>query len=104
MPRRFYLHHPAVPLRIFLFLPIAVLLAGAAGLIMFRALLGRLRDLESLAARVTAGDLEARVANPGSDEIGRLGARMNRMTASLGDARQRVVRRFRYYDGAKVCA
>jgi len=90
MPRRFYVQHPAVPMRIFLFLPIAVLLASAAGLIMFRGLLHRLRGLEHLAARVTEGDLEARVANPGSDEIGRLGARLNRMTASLAEARDRV--------------
>ncbi|MCK4548352.1 MAG: HAMP domain-containing histidine kinase [Candidatus Eisenbacteria sp.] len=80
--------HTSQPL--LLYLPIAILLAGAAGLLMIRILLRRLRSLEELAARVTEGDLDARVPDPGNDEIGRLGGRFNRMTESLADARDRV--------------
>jgi signal transduction histidine kinase len=75
-----------------LFLPLSVMIAGAAGLIMFRALLKRLRALEELATRVTDGDLGARIPAPGSDEIGRLGARLNRMTESLAEAKERIER------------
>ncbi len=57
---------------------------------MFRLLLKRLRALEELATRVSEGDLSARIASPGGDEIGRLGARLNRMTESLAEARKRV--------------
>jgi signal transduction histidine kinase len=87
---RFGLSPPPAFRHLFLFLPIAVLLAGAAGLIMFRLLLRRLRALEALATRVTEGDLEARVSDPGPDEIGRLGDRLNRMTERLAEARQGI--------------
>jgi signal transduction histidine kinase len=80
----------ATPRPILLFLPVAVLLAGAAGLILFRVLIGRLRRLEDLATRVADGDLSARVPEPGGDEIGRLGSRLNRMTESLAEARTRL--------------
>jgi two-component system, OmpR family, sensor histidine kinase BaeS len=73
-----------------LFLPFAVLAAGSAGLLMVRILVGRLRTLEQLATRVTEGDLTARVANPGPDEIGRLGERFNRMTGRLAAARTQL--------------
>jgi len=78
-----------IPRPLLLYLPIAVLLACAAGLIMVRLLLRRLRLLEDLAARVTQGDLDARVPHPGGDEIGRLAERMNLMTESLAEARRR---------------
>ncbi|MFC1475390.1 sensor histidine kinase [Candidatus Zixiibacteriota bacterium] len=80
----------ATPRPILLSIPIAILLAGTAGLIMFRVLLKRLRALETLAARVTEGDLEARVPDPGADEIGQLGARLNRMTESLAEAKRHI--------------
>ena len=86
---RFRFLPQATPKRVLLFLPVAVLIAGVAGFIMFRALLRRLRDLESLATRVTQGDLEARVPDPGADEIGRLGVRLNAMTAGLAEAKGR---------------
>jgi signal transduction histidine kinase len=73
-----------------LFLPLAFLVAGGAGLVLFRLFLRRLRDLERLAARVEAGDLAARVNDPGPDEIGRLGARLNHMTEGLARARDQL--------------
>lgn len=87
---RFELWPAGAPGPILLYLPVAVLVAGAAGLILFRLFLGRLRSLEELAARVSAGDLAARVPDPGRDEIGRLGERLNRMTESLAEAKRRV--------------
>jgi signal transduction histidine kinase len=88
--QRFLLWPHDLPRPLLLALPIAVLVAGAAGLIMFRVFLRRLGVLEDLATRVTGGDLGARIPNPGSDEIGRLGERLNRMTESLSEAMRRV--------------
>ena len=73
-----------------LFLPFAVLASGGAGLFMVRMLVRRLRVLELLAARVTEGDLGARVVDSRSDEIGRLGERFNRMTERLATARAQL--------------
>ena len=78
----------ATPKPVLLFLPLALVLAGGAGLILFRALVGRLRELERLASRVADGDLDARVQHPGTDEIGRLGAQLNVMTERLSMARK----------------
>lgn len=75
-----------------LFLPFAVLAAGGAGLIMVRILARRLRALEQLADRVTEGDLAARVAAGGLDEIGRLEERFNRMTERLAAVREELGR------------
>src|SRR5205814_3144057 len=50
----------------------------------------RLRALETMAARVTEGDLAARVETSGADEIGRLESRFNRMTERLAAAREAV--------------
>ncbi|MBN1825057.1 MAG: HAMP domain-containing histidine kinase [Candidatus Eisenbacteria bacterium] len=79
-----------VQFRTLLFLPVALLLAGAAGLILFRLLVRRIRTLEAFAARVEGGDLDARVADPGPDEIGRLAGRLNRMTDHLSVAIRRI--------------
>ncbi len=79
---------PPGPAGLMLFLPVALLLAGAAALFMFRTQVHRLRALENLAVRVTEGDLEARVEDSHGDELGRLGQRLNRMTESLAAARQ----------------
>ncbi|MGH7741459.1 MAG: sensor histidine kinase [Candidatus Eiseniibacteriota bacterium] len=73
-----------------LFLPIGLLASVAAGLVMLRLLVRRLRGLESLAARVTAGDLSVRVADASGDEIGRLAEQLDHMTASLGAARAQI--------------
>jgi signal transduction histidine kinase len=70
-----------------LFMPFAVLAAGIAGLLMVRVMVGRLRVLESVAGRVEAGDLAARVDARGEDEIGRLEERFNRMTEGLQRSR-----------------
>ncbi len=73
-----------------LFLPLAVLTAGGAGLIMARILARRLRALEAVAGRVIAGDLAARVEEHGSDEVGRLEERFNEMTGRLAAAHAEV--------------
>jgi signal transduction histidine kinase len=73
-----------------LFLPVAVLAAGSAGLIMVRILARRLRALEQVAGRVIAGDLAARVEERSADEVGRLEERFNEMTAKLATARSQL--------------
>jgi signal transduction histidine kinase len=88
--RRFPHYPSGSPVPVLFFLPVSVIIAGAAGLVIFRLVLRRLRRLEDLATRVTEGDLSARVPSPGSDEIGRLGDRLNRMTESLAAAQQNV--------------
>jgi two-component system sensor histidine kinase MprB len=67
-----------------------VLAAAAAGLWLARMMVRRLGALETVAARVEAGDLGARVALSGSDEIGRLESRFNQMTEGLATARRAV--------------
>ena len=81
---------PSVPRPGMLYLPVAALLAGGAGFWVFRTLTRRLRVLEAHAERVKAGDLSARVADPGPDEIGRLGRSLNEMTESLAEAGVRL--------------
>ena len=76
--------------RSLLFLPLAVLAAAAAGLWLARMMVRRLGALEAVAARVEAGDLGARVAATGEDEIGRLETRFNAMTEGLAAARATV--------------
>ena len=70
-----------------LFLPIAGFASLLAGLVVMRLLVRRLRALESLAARVTAGDLDVRIADTSGDEIGRLAERLDRMAERLAEAR-----------------
>ena len=78
------------PRLLLLFLPLALLLAGLAGLAVFRLLTRRLMALELQADRVSRGDLEARVGDLGRDEIGRLAVRLDGMTASLAAAKAAV--------------
>lgn len=73
-----------------LFLPIATLVATGAGYLLYRNLTRRLRALETQADRVARGDLAARVPDLGADEVGRLGRRVNEMTARLDNARTAV--------------
>ncbi|MBI5867512.1 MAG: HAMP domain-containing histidine kinase [candidate division Zixibacteria bacterium] len=82
---------PAPGSGLLLLLPVAILVAGIAGLIMFRAVVRRLRALENLAREVSGGNLGARVSDPSSDEIGRLALSLNSMTASLAEARERIL-------------
>ena len=79
-----------LPRQALIFLPVAVLIAAVAGLFLSHRLQRRLQRLETLAARVEGGDLTARIPTPGDDEIGRLGRRLNAMTASLEAARDEV--------------
>lgn len=73
-----------------LFLPTAALLAGAAGLLLFRGMARRLSHLEDRVRRVAEGDLAARVADGGTDELGRLGAAFNGMAARLEESREKL--------------
>ena len=73
-----------------LFLPIGLLASVVAGLVVVRLLVRRLRGLEALAARVTAGDLNVRVADASGDEIGRLAEQLDSMTATLAAARSQL--------------
>jgi signal transduction histidine kinase len=92
---------PIVPDRLFwpqgaprpglLFLPIAALVAGIAGLLLFRNVARRLDRLESSVRRVADGDLEARVPDTGEDEIGRLGTAFNAMASRLQDSRESLL-------------
>jgi len=70
-----------------LYIPIAVLLSAALGVLLVRLLVRRLRALEALAARVAAGDLSARVADPRRDEIGRVAGQLDHMAEHLMHAR-----------------
>lgn len=71
------------------FLPVALLVALAGGLVIFRMIVRRLEALEHLAGQVAEGRLDVRVSDTGQDEIGRLGARLNDMTARLAALRTR---------------
>ena len=86
---------PAIPFwpgalsrRALLLFPLTLTVAAAGGLLIFRMIARRLKALEDLASRVAAGRFDARVTDTGSDEIGRLGARLNQMTERLETARQ----------------
>jgi len=79
---------PGAPTNLLLFLPLALVIAGGAGAVMFRSLVRRIRALEVLAGRVAEGDLEARVTVSAPDELGRLGATLNRMTERLAEAKR----------------
>ncbi len=76
--------------RLLVSLPIALILSGLAGLWLLRTLLRRLRNLDALAERVTAGDLEATIEDTRGDELSDLAAKFNQMTRSLRQARQRL--------------
>lgn len=73
-----------------LFLPVAGLVSVGAGVLLFRGLARRLRQLELHTGRVADGDLSARIPDPGGDEIGRLGQSLNEMTARLALAREKL--------------
>ena len=79
---------PTSPL--LLYIPIALLLSSALGVLLVRLLVRRLRALEALAARIAAGDLSARVADPRHDEIGRVAGQLDRMAERLAFARDEL--------------
>ena len=66
-----------------LFLPVATIASLGAGLVLVRLLARRLRGIETLAARVAAGDLSTRIHDRTGDEIGRLAERLDVMTDRL---------------------
>ncbi len=74
-----------------LFLPVAAILAGVAGFLLFRGLARRLEHLEDRVRRVAEGDLDARVADPRRDEIGRLGDALNAMAGRLQESREQLL-------------
>ncbi|MCC7141475.1 MAG: HAMP domain-containing histidine kinase [Candidatus Eisenbacteria bacterium] len=79
-----------VPSPGWLYLPVATVIGGAAGFVLFRGLARRLQEMGVHAERVRQGDLTARIADPGPDEIGRLGRNLNQMTEALAIARAQV--------------
>lgn len=76
-----------VPRPNLLFLPVAAILAGVAGLLLFRTVGRRLGRLQDHAERVAAGDLDSRIADARQDELGRLAQSLNRMSDRLAAAR-----------------
>ena len=73
-----------------LFLPISVLASAISGIIIVRLLSRRLRSIEKFAGRVAEGDLSARIGDTSGDEIGRIAARLDRMTERLAEAREQI--------------
>lgn len=82
---------PGTPMPGLLFLPIATIVAAVAGFLLFRWVARRVERLEVTVRRVADGDLDARVAAPGPDEIGRLGESFNAMAARLKQSRDSLV-------------
>ncbi len=62
------------------------------GMIIARRTVRPIEELERHTERVAAGDLTSRVVIDRSDELGRLGSAMNRMTAELASQREKLVR------------
>jgi HAMP domain-containing protein len=93
-----YVTAPRARLRVFtllprhaaLYVPVAVLVAACAGLLISHRLQRRIARLDELATRIGRGELDARIDRPGSDELGHLGARLNAMAAGLESAREEV--------------
>ncbi|MFI5372778.1 MAG: ATP-binding protein [Candidatus Eisenbacteria bacterium] len=71
-------------------IPIAMITAVLAGLVLVRLLVRRLRGVETLAARVSSGDLSVRIADASGDEIGRIATSLDLMTERLAGARDQI--------------
>jgi len=78
------------PIPAMLLMPVALVVAALAGLLMFVLFLRRIRRMETLALRVAQGDLTARVDDRGGDELSRLAAQLDRMTERLAESRAQV--------------
>jgi signal transduction histidine kinase len=74
-----------------LFLPLAAVIAGAAGLILFLGIVRRISRLEKAVQGIARGDFDVRVADTGADEIGRLGDSVNAMAVRLRESRDRLL-------------
>lgn len=93
-----YVAAPQVRFRLFamlprhaaVYVPVAVLLAALAGLLISHRLQRRIARLDDLASRIGQGELDARIDAPGTDEIGHLGARLNEMAERLETSRAAV--------------
>jgi signal transduction histidine kinase len=68
-----------------------VVLVTATGILLARRLTGRIAALVSGTRRVASGDLDARVAPSGRDELGELGGAFNRMVEDLKKDRQQIL-------------
>jgi signal transduction histidine kinase len=86
-PRRF--PPPGVPSLIFL--PLAAVLAGLSGFLLFRMLSRRIGHLEDRARRIADGDLSVRVRDTRGDEIGRLASAFDSMAARLEESQRRLI-------------
>jgi signal transduction histidine kinase len=73
----------ALPARAVALLPVGLLVALVAGLLLSHRLQRRLFALEEHAVRVGDGDLSGRLPSPGRDEIGRVAESLNAMTERL---------------------
>jgi two-component system NtrC family sensor kinase len=73
------------------FLAGAPLLAGGIGLSIYRSVARPVARLSEGAARLAAGDLEARIEIDSPDEFGALARQFNAMTRSIKDQQERLV-------------
>jgi two-component system, NtrC family, sensor kinase len=73
------------------FLAGAPLLAGGIGLSIYRSVARPVARLGDGAARIAAGDLDARIEIDSPDEFGALARQFNAMTSSLKDHQERLV-------------
>lgn len=93
-----YVASPQVRLRLFamlprhaaVYVPVAVMLAALAGLLISHRLQRRIARLDELASRIGQGEFDARIEAPGTDEIGHLGTRLNEMAERLESSRAAV--------------
>lgn len=79
-----------LPLRWMLLFPVSLIAAALGGMWIFRRLQRRIGKLQDHARAVGKGDLQARIADPGDDELGLLGQQLNQMTGNLATARERL--------------
>ena len=73
-----------------LMLPIQLLLAAVAGLILLQTLVRPLRSMERFATRVAGGDFAARLGDDSKDELGRLSRQLDLMATRLETAKRDV--------------
>ncbi len=76
---------------VLLFLLIAPILAGWAGITIGRSVAGPIARLKDGAERIAAGDLDTRIVVDSHDEFGSLARQFNAMTASLKDHQTQLV-------------
>lgn len=72
---------------------LAMVIAVTAGLLLSGRIVGPIRDLVDATARVGRGDLDARVREAGSDEIGQLVRSFNLMTGQLRGSQREIAAR-----------